>query len=138
KDVEHDEDNEDNIPLSSSVEVLRRRNEDDDSDVPLSLKYHTTPQSLIPVDDDLEVVGVNPAVMEVDVDDNSLILIGDDGELYGIDDVDALIDIVIENTVDKILEDTNDKVDMESAEEVVKEFREQEATERAKAAKAKT
>ncbi|GAB2301873.1 hypothetical protein Dimus_035897 [Dionaea muscipula] len=77
---------------------------DDDED-----NYQSPPKSLIPVDTDLEVVGaiseeieveivgVNPIEMEVDVNDDSLILTGDDGESYGIDDVDALIDIVIED-----------------------------------------
>ncbi|GAB2268188.1 hypothetical protein Dimus_003166, partial [Dionaea muscipula] len=93
-----DEDDEDNIPLSSGVEVLRRSNKDDDDDdnVPLSLKYQTTPQSLLPVDTDVEVLSVNPAEMEVEVEDNNLLVVGDDGEMYGIDDMDVYIDFVIE------------------------------------------
>ncbi|GAB2281624.1 hypothetical protein Dimus_016200, partial [Dionaea muscipula] len=38
------DDEEDNVPLSSGFEVLRRSNKDDDDDnVPRSLKYQTTP-----------------------------------------------------------------------------------------------
>ncbi|GAB2268296.1 hypothetical protein Dimus_003269, partial [Dionaea muscipula] len=126
-----EDDDENNIPLSSSVEALRKGDTVDDDNVPLSQKYHAPPQILISVDTNLEVagafteemeveiVGSNPAEMEVEVEveDNSLLVVGDDGEMYGIDDVDALIDFVIEKTVDDILEDTNDKIDMEMAKE---------------------
>ncbi|GAB2275673.1 hypothetical protein Dimus_010429, partial [Dionaea muscipula] len=98
----------------------------EDDDVPLNLKYQAPLQSLIPVDAEVEIVGVNPAEMKVDVNDNSLILIGEDGESYGIDDVDALIDIVIEDTTNKIFEDAYDKVDMELTEELVNELEEKE------------
>ncbi|GAB2299494.1 hypothetical protein Dimus_033561 [Dionaea muscipula] len=135
---ENADDDEDNIPMSSNIEVLRKGNENDDDNVPLSLKYQTTPQSLIPNDTDVEIVGANPAEMEVEVEDDSLVLIGDDGEPYGIDGVDALNDIVVENTVDNMLEDIFNKVDMELAEELVRELEDKEATEKANTAKTKT
>ncbi|GAB2283979.1 hypothetical protein Dimus_018459 [Dionaea muscipula] len=76
--------------------------------------------------------------MEVKVEDNSLLVVGDDGEVYGIDDADALIDFVIETTVDNMLENISDKIDMELAEELVKALDDKEAADKANVAKAKT
>ncbi|GAB2281111.1 hypothetical protein Dimus_015719, partial [Dionaea muscipula] len=89
QDVEHDDDDddEDNITLSFGIEVLRENNEDDEDNVPLSLKYRTTPQDLISVDTDVEVVSVTPAPMDVEVGDNSVFVVSADGEVNGIDDV---------------------------------------------------
>ncbi|GAB2268030.1 hypothetical protein Dimus_003007, partial [Dionaea muscipula] len=76
---------EDNLPLNSGIEVLGRETAtDDDVDVPLSLKYHTTPQVLIPVDVDVEIIGVNHSAIEMD--DNNLTFIENDGVSYGIED----------------------------------------------------
>ncbi|GAB2283757.1 hypothetical protein Dimus_018249, partial [Dionaea muscipula] len=103
QDIDDNDVDEDNIPLSPGIEVLRRSNVDDEDNVPLSLKYHTTPQDLIPVDINVEVVGVSSAPMNVEVEDNSVLIVGDDGEVYGIDDVTALVDSVIEEQLTKFL-----------------------------------
>ncbi|GAB2279006.1 hypothetical protein Dimus_013672 [Dionaea muscipula] len=96
-----DDDEEDNMPLSLRIEALRSGNEDDE-------------------------VAVNDVEMEVEVDDNSLLVVGDDGELDGIDDVDAYIDIAVEKTFCDIFEGISDKVDMEMTEEVVKALEDKE------------
>ncbi|GAB2283753.1 hypothetical protein Dimus_018245 [Dionaea muscipula] len=93
-----------NMPLNSRIKALRRSDVDGDDNVILIMMYQTTPQELIPVDSDLEVVGMNSAEMEVEVDDNSLLVVGDDGEVYGINDADALIVLVIKTTVENMLE----------------------------------
>ncbi|GAB2285770.1 hypothetical protein Dimus_020207, partial [Dionaea muscipula] len=95
-----------------------RSNKEDEDNVPLSLKYHTTPQDLILVDTDVDVVGVTPALMDVEVEDNNVLIVGDDREVYGINDVDALMDIVIENTTNKVFKDAYDKVDKKMVEEL--------------------
>ncbi|GAB2294647.1 hypothetical protein Dimus_028843 [Dionaea muscipula] len=129
-DVDED-DKEDNMPLSSKIEALRRGDAfDKEDDVVLSIKYQVPSQGLVTFDTDLEIVGENPAEMEVEVADNSLLVISDDGELYGIDDVDACIDIVVEKTVSDIFEDISDKVDMDLAEEVVKALEDKEAVDK--------
>ncbi|GAB2279028.1 hypothetical protein Dimus_013691, partial [Dionaea muscipula] len=110
------------MPLNSGIKVLRIRH----GDVPLSLKYQTTTQDLIPVDNDVEIVGSNPIEMEVDVNDNSVLIVGDNGEVYGIDDVIAFVDIAIEDAANKIFEDTADQIDIELIEELVDELEKQE------------
>ncbi|GAB2292856.1 hypothetical protein Dimus_027090, partial [Dionaea muscipula] len=80
------EEDEDNLVLSSRIKALRRDNTDDD-DIPLSLKYQTTPQSQ-DTDKDMEVVDITPRVLEMD--NKSAIFMGTDGVIYGIDDIDAL------------------------------------------------
>ncbi|GAB2295970.1 hypothetical protein Dimus_030116, partial [Dionaea muscipula] len=125
--IDFEDDDEDNIPLSSSVKTLRKGNEDDEDNVPLSLN-----------DTDLEVVGVHPAEVEVEVEDNSLLVVGEDGELYGIDDVDAYTDIVHEKNYNDIFKDISENVDMELAEEVVKQQEDKEVAKKVVASKSKT
>ncbi|GAB2296236.1 hypothetical protein Dimus_030364, partial [Dionaea muscipula] len=60
---DNDEKDEDNVPLSSKIEALRRGNAGDD-DIFLSHKYKATPQSQ-EADQDMEVVDVTPRVMEM-------------------------------------------------------------------------
>ncbi|GAB2284248.1 hypothetical protein Dimus_018714 [Dionaea muscipula] len=98
----NEDDDENNIPLSSEIEVLRRGNANDDDNVVLSLKYQATPQELILVDTEMEVDGVNSEEIEVEVFDQNLSAIDNEEELYGIDDVNAYIDIVVEKTFDDI------------------------------------
>ncbi|GAB2285519.1 hypothetical protein Dimus_019968 [Dionaea muscipula] len=104
----NEDDDEDNIPLSSGIEVLRRGNADDDDNVFLNSS------------------------------NNSLVVVGDDEELYGIDDVEAYIEIAVEKVVDDIFEGISDKVDMDMAEEVVKELEDKEADDKQRTAKPKT
>ncbi|GAB2265618.1 hypothetical protein Dimus_000658 [Dionaea muscipula] len=137
-DDDDEDDEEDNMPMSSRIEALRRSDDDDDDNVVLSMKYQTTLQELILVYSDLEVVGMNSAEMEVKVEGNSLLVVGDDGEVYGTDDADVLIDFVIETTVDNMLVNISDKVDMELAEELAKELEDKEVADKANAGKAKT
>ncbi|GAB2283255.1 hypothetical protein Dimus_017777, partial [Dionaea muscipula] len=73
-----------------------------DDDVPLSLKYQVPPQALIHVGTDLEVVDMTTAEREVEIVDENPSSIDEDEELFGIDDVDAFIEITIEKTVDDI------------------------------------
>ncbi|GAB2288473.1 hypothetical protein Dimus_022805 [Dionaea muscipula] len=78
--------------------------------------------------------------MEVEVADNSLLVVSDNGELYDIDDVDPYIDIVVEKTVSDIFENISNKVNIDLPQEVVKALEEKEAADKEKSAahKAKT
>ncbi|GAB2294407.1 hypothetical protein Dimus_028615, partial [Dionaea muscipula] len=116
------DDDEDNMLLSSRIEALRRGDTVDEDDVVLSLKYQVPQQDLIKVDAGLEVVGVNTAEMEVEIVNQNLSAVDEDEKLFGIDDVDAFIDIVVKKIVGDIFEDIANNVDMDLAEEVVKEI----------------
>ncbi|GAB2266495.1 hypothetical protein Dimus_001498, partial [Dionaea muscipula] len=56
------------------------------------------------------IIDQNPSAMD------------DDAELFGIDDVDAFIEITVKKIVYDVFEDISEKVDMGLAEEVVKEI----------------
>ncbi|GAB2265741.1 hypothetical protein Dimus_000778 [Dionaea muscipula] len=104
------------MPLSTGIEALRRGDPADEDNVVLSLKYQAPPQDLIPVDTGLEVVSINTEEMEVDFVEQNVD--NDEEELFGIDDVDAFVKIVVKKTVDDLFEDISDKVDMDLAEKV--------------------
>ncbi|GAB2299250.1 hypothetical protein Dimus_033320, partial [Dionaea muscipula] len=151
EDVEHgDDDDEDNVPLSSKTETFRNDKAVVDDDVLLSIKYQPTKHDLIPADADLEAVVMHdedmeintveetPANLESKFEDNSLVYFGADGESFGIDDVDAYMNLIIEDATNKILEETTDKVEMEYAEKLFCELDRQEAEEQVKTKKDKT
>ncbi|GAB2295991.1 hypothetical protein Dimus_030136, partial [Dionaea muscipula] len=108
------------------------------NNVVLSSRYQAPPQGLDTIDTDLEIVGENRAEMEVEVDYNSLVVVGDDGELYGIDDVESYIEIVVKKVVDDIFKGISDKVDMDMVEEVVKKLKNKEAADKQRTTKSKT
>ncbi|GAB2296377.1 hypothetical protein Dimus_030498, partial [Dionaea muscipula] len=81
------------------------------------------PQDLINANADLEIVGEGPDVMEVNTDDQN---VDEDEELFGIDDVDAFIDLAVEKTFDDIFEGIADKVGMNLVEVVVRELKDKE------------
>ncbi|GAB2290257.1 hypothetical protein Dimus_024539 [Dionaea muscipula] len=58
-----DNDEDDNLPLSSRIEALRRGNATDEDNVVLSQMYPASQQGLNPVEVDLEVVGVHDGEM---------------------------------------------------------------------------
>ncbi|GAB2294755.1 hypothetical protein Dimus_028949 [Dionaea muscipula] len=101
-DVDDDDDEEDNMSLSTGFEALRREEVVDDDDVSLCLKYQTTPQELITVDANLEIASVNADEMEVEIVEQNISTLDDEEELFGIDDVEALIEIEIKKTFDDI------------------------------------
>ncbi|GAB2289828.1 hypothetical protein Dimus_024132 [Dionaea muscipula] len=103
----NDEEDEDNVLLSSKIEALRRGHEEDDDNILLIHKYQATPQSL-ETDEDMEVVDITPRVLEMD--DNTAIFMSTDGVVYGIDDMDALVDMSIEDAANKLIEDATDKM----------------------------
>ncbi|GAB2268822.1 hypothetical protein Dimus_003766, partial [Dionaea muscipula] len=105
--VEHDNDD-DNMQLCSSFEALRRGYINDD-DILLSHKYQATLQSL-EADKDMEVVDITPRVLEMD--DNTAIFMSTDGVVCGINDMDALADVAIEDAANKLIEDAADKIEL--------------------------
>ncbi|GAB2275659.1 hypothetical protein Dimus_010415 [Dionaea muscipula] len=60
--------------------------------------------------------------MEVEIVEQNISTLDNEEELFGIDYVDAFIDIVVEKTVGDIFKDIADKVDMDLAEKVVREL----------------
>ncbi|GAB2273091.1 hypothetical protein Dimus_007898, partial [Dionaea muscipula] len=74
------------------------------------------------------LVGLNSEEMEVEIVEPNAT--DDKEELFGIDDVDAYIDNVIEKIVDDIFEDIDDKVDMDLAEELVKDLEDKEVADK--------
>ncbi|GAB2290890.1 hypothetical protein Dimus_025154 [Dionaea muscipula] len=124
----------DDMLLSSKIEVLRSKEGiDDDDDVILSIKYQPSNQNLIPVavdvetvavhDDDIEVevIGEKPVELESKFKDNSLVYFGADGQSFRIEDVDTYMNFIIEDAANKILEEEIDKVEMEYVKQLVNE-----------------
>ncbi|GAB2289107.1 hypothetical protein Dimus_023410 [Dionaea muscipula] len=92
--IDNDEEDEDNVLLSSKIEALRRGHAEDNDNILLSHKYQATPQSQ-EADEDMEVVDITPRVLEMD--NNTVTFMGTDGIVYDIDDMEALVDMAIED-----------------------------------------
>ncbi|GAB2287901.1 hypothetical protein Dimus_022256, partial [Dionaea muscipula] len=91
KDVQQVQDDDgDNVPLSSKIKALRSDKAADDDDIILSIMFQTTP--LIPIESDLEMIeahhdeeieveveGEKPVEMGSKFEDNNLVYFGADG-----------------------------------------------------------
>ncbi|GAB2296639.1 hypothetical protein Dimus_030749 [Dionaea muscipula] len=100
-----DDNEDDDMSLSSKIEALRSKEGIDDDDVILRIKYQPTNQNLIPVvadvetavmhDDNMEVevVGEKPTEFKSMFEDNSFVYFGADGQSFGIEDVDTYMKI---------------------------------------------
>ncbi|GAB2283518.1 hypothetical protein Dimus_018025 [Dionaea muscipula] len=73
------------------------------------------------------VACVNDDEMKVKVVEQNISPLNEEDQLFGIDDVDAFIDIVVKKTINDIFEDISDKVNMDLAKEVIKELEDKEA-----------
>ncbi|GAB2283425.1 hypothetical protein Dimus_017940, partial [Dionaea muscipula] len=98
--VEHNDDNAEIEPEPEMLKEKRRGHVEDDDNILLSHKYQDTPESL-EADEDMEVVDVTPRILEMDA--NTITFIGTDGIVYGIDDMEALVDMAIEDATNKLI-----------------------------------
>ncbi|GAB2294428.1 hypothetical protein Dimus_028636 [Dionaea muscipula] len=133
------------MAIRLKIEALRSNKEMNDDDVILSMKYQVTSQEVIPVEADLKVVGEHDEMEEEVVEErltdltskfedngNSLVcFIADGKESFGIDDVNAYMDMIIEDATNKILKEAADKVEHEYVKELVDNL-DREAAEQAK------